>query len=259
MFSYAFLHGMGFAAWNPLDSDSWDQEVSILSLPRSNFWFVLGWFFFGGHCRDVLWCGIMGPLDDCCPDCVPTVLLLPHFRSIPVCAGRNPGFSDEPGLFLWFRSGHRVHGHRVVCDHLIRPQRHSRVRMKFQLVDWLCFGLLCMLILFGGDWHVVEYDADLTLILVFYAFLAIDIVCLYNMLCHFFFWISMLCHFKGKVNGICCPVQLVLYIVEFCMDLSYYVNYLEVGRVTLQLCFCWTMKGLTCFFSISAGICDKRS
>lgn len=121
------------------------------------YYFSFLGFFFLAILRDVLWCCSLGPVADYCPDCLLTMFVLPHVGSFLIGVGRDPGFSDEPGVLLRLRDGHRVHSNRVVCDCFVRAQRRRRVR-KSDFVGRIdfCFRWFCIVLRSSGVWRVVK-------------------------------------------------------------------------------------------------------
>ena len=53
-----------------------------------------------GYCSHVLWYSGMGPLAYCCPNSLPSMLILSLSRSILDISSRDSSVSDEPCVFL---------------------------------------------------------------------------------------------------------------------------------------------------------------
>lgn len=83
-----------------------------------------------GGSSHVLWCGGVGSLAHRCPNRVPSMLVLPHARVVPVAPRRDSSLALEPRVLLRLRG--RDHGHRdrVVRHRRFRAHCSCRVRLR---------------------------------------------------------------------------------------------------------------------------------
>ena len=83
------------------------------------------------YCSHVLWCSSVGPLAHCCPNSLPSMLILSHSWSILDISSWDSSVSDEPCVFLWLCCCHYLYCDCVVCHCFVSAQLVCRVSIPF--------------------------------------------------------------------------------------------------------------------------------